>query len=260
MRIGVLGTGDVGRRLGSKLVSLGHEVKMGSRTAGNAKAAEWTKGNGSRASAGTFADAAKFAEVVFNCTAGSVSLEALKQAGAKNLGGKVLVDVANPLDFSKGMPPTLTVCNTDSLGEQIQRAFPDAKVVKALNTMGNEVMVNPGLVPGEHDTFVCGNDPQAKAKVVEISPGVRVEEPNRPRRHNDHLDIVGHYHLVEAEPGVGRRYQAYDMLRSTPPFPPKNFTRIWKEIFDFCSGRTVPPPAARKKAAQRRAATVVSVG
>jgi len=168
VRVGVLGTGDVGRRLASKLVALGHEVKMGSRTAKNAKAVEWTKANGPKASAGTFADAAKFGDVVFNCTAGSVSLEALKLAGGKNLSGKVLVDVANPLDFSKGMPPTLTVCNTDSLGEQIQRAFPDAKVVKALNTMGNELMVNPGLVPGEHDTFVCGNDAQAKAKVVEI--------------------------------------------------------------------------------------------
>jgi predicted dinucleotide-binding enzyme len=168
MRVGVLGTGTVGGRLGSKLVALGHDVKMGSRTARNAKAVEWAKANGPRATVGTFADAAKFGEVVFNCTAGSVSLEALKQAGEKNLGGKVLVDVANPLDFSKGMPPTLTVCNTDSLGEQIQRAFPDAKVVKALNTMGNELMVDPGLVPGEHDTFVCGNDPQAKAEVVEI--------------------------------------------------------------------------------------------
>jgi len=168
VRVGVLGTGDVGRRLASKLVALGHEVKMGSRTAKNAKAVEWTKASGPKASAGTFADAAKFGEVVFNCTAGSVSLEALKLAGGKNPSGKVLVDVANPLDFSKGMPPTLTVCNTDSLGEQIQRAFPDAKVVKALNTMGNELMVNPGLVPGEHDTFVCGNDAQAKAKVVEI--------------------------------------------------------------------------------------------
>jgi 8-hydroxy-5-deazaflavin:NADPH oxidoreductase len=168
MRIGVLGTGDVGGRLGSKLVSLDHEVKMGSRTAQNAKAAEWTKANGPRASAGTFADAATFGEVVFNCTAGSASLEALKLAGAKNLAGKVLVDVANALDFSKGMPPTLTVCNTDSLAEQIQRAFPEARVVKALNTMANDIMVNPGLVPGEHDVFLCGNDPQAKAKVVEI--------------------------------------------------------------------------------------------
>ncbi len=168
MRVGVLGTGAVGGRLASKLVALGHEVKMGSRTAQKAKALEWAKGNGPKASVGTFADAAKFGEVVFNCTAGAVSLEALKLAGAKNLAGKVLVDVANPLDFSKGMPPTLTVCNTDSLCEQIQRAFPEAKVVKALNTMGNELMVEPGLIPGEHDTFVCGNDPQAKAKVVEI--------------------------------------------------------------------------------------------
>ena len=168
MRIGILGTGDVGGRLGTKLVSLGNDVRMGSRTAPNPKAAGWAKANGRKASAGTFMDAAEFGEVVFNCTAGAVSLEALKLAGAKNLIGKVLVDVANPLDFSKGMPPTLTVCNTDSLGEQIQRAFPEARVVKALNTMGNEVMVNPGLVPGEHDTFVCGNDPQAKAKVVEI--------------------------------------------------------------------------------------------
>lgn len=168
MRIAVLGTGDVGNRLATKLVSLGNEVMMGSRTAKNPKATAWAKAMGARASAGTFEDAARFGEIVFNCTAGAASLEALKLAGKKNLAAKVLVDVANPLDFSKGMPPTLTVCNTDSLGEQIQRAFPDAKVVKALNTMGNELMVNPGLVPGEHDTFVCGNDQQAKAKVVEI--------------------------------------------------------------------------------------------
>jgi len=177
VRIGILGTGDVGSRLGTKLVSLGNEVRMGSRKAPNPKAAKWAKANGPKASAGTFADAAKFGEVVFNCTAGSVSLEALKQAGASNFAGKVLVDVANPLDFSKGMPPTLTVCNTDSLGEQIQRAFPDAKVVKALNTMGNEVMVDPGLVPGEHDTFVCGNDAQAKAKVVEVLHAFGWENP-----------------------------------------------------------------------------------
>ena len=168
MRIAVLGTGDVGNRLATKLVSLGNEVMMGSRTAKNPKAAAWAKAMGAKGSTGTFEDAARFGEVVFNCTAGAVSLEALKLAGKKNLAAKVLVDVANPLDFSKGMPPTLTVCNTDSLGEQIQRAFPDAKVVKALNTMGNELMVNPGLVPGEHDTFVCGNDGQAKAEVVEI--------------------------------------------------------------------------------------------
>ncbi len=168
MRIGILGTGDVGSILASKLVTLGNEVKMGSRTANNPKAAAWAKASGPRASAGTFEDAAKFGEVVFNCTAGSVSLEALNLAGAANLRGKVVVDVSNPLDFSKGMPPTLTVCNTDSVGEQIQRAFPDAKVVKTLNTVSHVIMVNPGLVPGEHDIFVAGNDAQGKAKVVEI--------------------------------------------------------------------------------------------
>lgn len=105
---------------------------------------------------------------MFNCTAGSVSLEALKMAGTENLKGKILVDVSNPLDFSKGMPPTLTVCNTDSLGEQIQRAFPDVRVVKALNTMRHDLMTNPGLVLGEHDAFICGNDAAAKAEVRRI--------------------------------------------------------------------------------------------
>jgi len=158
----------VGATLGSKLVQIGHEVKMGSRSANNEKAVEWAKNNGAHASYGTFADAAAFGEVVFNCTAGTVSLAALTLAGAGNIKGKVLVDVANPLDFSKGMPPTLSVCNSDSLGEQIQRAFPNVKVVKALNTMNCSVMVEPSLVPGEHDAFVCGNDPQAKAQAVEI--------------------------------------------------------------------------------------------
>lgn len=168
MKIGILGTGMVGATLGSKLVSIGHEVKMGSRSPNNEKAVKWVNENGARASHGTFADAAAFGEVVFNCTAGTVSLAALASAGATNLKGKVLVDVANPLDFSKGMPPSLSVCNSDSLGEQIQRAFPNVRVVKALNTMNCTVMVEPSLVPGEHDAFVCGNDSEAKGKVIEI--------------------------------------------------------------------------------------------
>ncbi len=168
MKVGILGTGIVGATLGSKLLQLGHDVKMGSRSATNEKAADWAKNNGDRAFHGTFADAASFGDVVFNCTAGTVSLVALRSAGGSNLKGKVLVDVANPLDFSKGMPPTLSVCNSDSLGEQIQRAFPNVKVVKAFNTMNCKVMVEPSIVPGDHDAFVCGNDPQAKAKVVEI--------------------------------------------------------------------------------------------
>ena len=168
MRIAVLGTGVVGQTLGGKLVELGHEVMMGSRAPGNEKAVAWTQQAGESASEGTFADAAAFAEIVVNATAGAASLAALEQAGADDLRGKVLLDVANPLDFSQGMPPTLSVCNTDSLGEQIQRAFPDAKVVKGLNTVNAEVMVNPAVVPGSHTVFMCGDDDGAKAQVAQL--------------------------------------------------------------------------------------------
>ncbi len=168
MKIGVLGTGVVGNTIGTKLVQLGHQVKLGSRTANNPKAAEWVQQNGKSASQGTFADAAAFGEINFNCTNGVASLDALKQAGEENLRGKILIDIANPLDFSHGMPPTLSVCNTDSLGEQIQRTFPDAKVVKTLNTVTCNVMVNPALVKGDHDIFVSGNDAAAKAQVSTI--------------------------------------------------------------------------------------------
>jgi predicted dinucleotide-binding enzyme len=168
LKIAILGTGEVGSHLASFLVGLGHEVMVGSRTAENASATEWARSKGQRASHGTFADAAAFGEVVFNCTAGAISLEALRMAGAQNLKGKILIDVSNPLDFSKGMPPTLTICNTDSVGEQLQRAFPETKVVKALNTMRHEIMTNPALVPGSHDVFICGNDAAAKAEVTRI--------------------------------------------------------------------------------------------
>jgi 8-hydroxy-5-deazaflavin:NADPH oxidoreductase len=168
MKIGVLGTGVVGEAIGTKLIQLGHAVKMGSRTANNEKAAAWVKQNGAKAAQGTFADAAAFGEVLFNCTSGGASIAALNLAGAENLNGKVLIDIANPLDFSGGMPPSLLVCNTDSLGEQIQRAFPEAKVVKSLNTMNCNLMVNPGLLKEEHVVFVSGNDTGAKATVTTI--------------------------------------------------------------------------------------------
>ncbi len=166
--IAILGTGMVGDAIGSKLVSLGYKVKMGSRTANNEKAAAWVAKNGERASNGTFADAAAFGELIFNCTKGQVSLEALQLAGRENLQGKVLIDVSNPLDFSKGMPPSLTVCNTDSLGEMIQRQFTDVKVVKTLNTMNCQLMVNPGLLNDPGSVFLCGNDTDAKAEVIGI--------------------------------------------------------------------------------------------
>jgi predicted dinucleotide-binding enzyme len=168
MRIGILGTGVVGKTLGHKLAKLGHDVRMGSRTAGGEKARVWVKETGSKSSEGTFADAAAHGEMVFNCTSGMASLEALKAAGAQNLQGKVLVDVSNPLDFSKGMPPTFSVCNTDSIGEQIQRAFPTAKVVKSLNTVTVAVMVEPSLIPGVHTMFVSGNDHKAKGEVIDL--------------------------------------------------------------------------------------------
>lgn len=174
MKIAVLGTGMVGNSIATKLVELGHEVRMGARSAGNEKAKAWAQstGAGARASVGAFEDAAAFGALIFNCTSGLGSLEALQQAGAKNLNGKVLVDVANPLDFSKGMPPSLSVSNTDSLGEQLQRAFPDLKVVKALNTVTHELMVNPRrLEDGDHDIFICGNDKEAKGQVAEILRG-----------------------------------------------------------------------------------------
>ncbi|WP_333748645.1 NADPH-dependent F420 reductase [Streptomyces sp. IBSBF 2394] len=116
----------------------------------------------------TFADAAAHGDLVVNASPGAISLTVLEAAGATNLSGKVLWDIALPLDLSQGLPPTLTVANTDSLGEQIQRAYPDARVVKALTTVFAEVMVDPGGVPGEHNVFVAGEDSDAKATVTEL--------------------------------------------------------------------------------------------
>lgn len=165
MRVAVLGTGAVGRTIADKLLQLGHEVTMGSRSADGEGLGEWLAEAGEDAKGGSFADAAASAELIFNCTAGTASLAALGAAGAENLEGKTLVDVSNPLDFSNGMPPTLAVCNDDSIGEQIQAAFPEARVVKALNTVNSSVMVDPMRVRGDHSIFVCGEDAAAKAQV-----------------------------------------------------------------------------------------------
>jgi predicted dinucleotide-binding enzyme len=166
LKIAVLGTGEVGRRLGSRLAGLGHQVTLGSRTAGNAAAAEWARESGG--GHGTFADAAAQGELIVNATGGLVSLDALTAAGAANLRGKVVVDVSNPLDFSAGFPPRLAVPEEGSVAEQLQRAFPGARVVKTLNTMNNPVMVEPSLVPGHHNVFLCGEDEAAKAEVAEL--------------------------------------------------------------------------------------------
>ncbi|EST20790.1 NADPH-dependent F420 reductase [Streptomyces roseochromogenus] len=165
MRYAVLGTGEVGRTLGGRLVELGHEVTLGSRTKDNPVALEWATAAAERARAGTFAEAAAAAEVVVNAVSGRVALDALRAAGAENLDGKILVDVCNPLAFEDG-EPRLDPVESDSVGEQIQRAFPHTRVVKTLNTVNCQVMVDPGRVPGAHHLFVCGEDAGAKEQVT----------------------------------------------------------------------------------------------
>jgi len=161
MKIGIFGTGGVGQALGSRLQSLGHFVMLGAREATNEKAAAWVAKHGG--GAGTFADAAAHGELLINATMGSASLDVLTQAGDRFLAGKVLIDVTNPLDFSKGAPPSLSIVNTDSLGERIQRAFPELRVVKTLNTVNAAVMADPARIAGgDHSLFLSGNDPEAK--------------------------------------------------------------------------------------------------
>jgi predicted dinucleotide-binding enzyme len=168
VRFGVLGTGVVGQTLGTALVGLGHEVCLGSRTSPNERAQTWVDSSGDAASAGTFAQAAAFGEIVLNCTAGQHSLSVIDQAGAEALAGKVVVDVANALDFSDGFPPRLAVGPTDSLAEQIQRRLPRSHVVKALNTVTASVMVDPGSLAEHTDLFIAGDDDRAKTQVTDL--------------------------------------------------------------------------------------------
>ena len=182
MKIAIIGTGTVGRTLASKLVELNHDVTIGTRNVvdkltstakdnyGNPSFIEWHKAN-SKIKLGTFADSASFGEIVINATNGSNSVTALIQSGTKNLTAKVLIDVANPLDFSNGMPPSLLpgLNNTNSLGEEIQKTFPDTLVVKTLNTMWCGLMVNPKLIGnGDHINFISGNNQDAKIKVRKL--------------------------------------------------------------------------------------------
>jgi 8-hydroxy-5-deazaflavin:NADPH oxidoreductase len=165
MKIAVLGMGTVGETIGTKLVEKGHQVMIGSRSDNNPKAIKWAEGN-TNASYGTFSQAAIFSDdIIFNCIVGEATLAALETAGILNFKNKILIDLANPLDFSNGMPPTMFVCNDDSLGEQIQRKLPDTFVVKTLNTMNCTIMLNPSVVPGNHSVFVSGNSSKAKNKV-----------------------------------------------------------------------------------------------
>jgi hypothetical protein len=175
MDIGIIGSGRVAQTLATKLLELGHRVTISSRDTAKAKdMGDWgtipsaeafaaaQRELGRDAAAGSFADAAAAGEIVINATAGGHSLEALEAAGAANLAGKILVDVANPLDFSRGMPPTLLFCNTDSLAERIQAALPETRVVKSLNTVNAQIMIDPGQLTEPTAMFVSGNDQGAK--------------------------------------------------------------------------------------------------
>ncbi len=169
-KIGIFGTGSVGKTIGAKLIQLGYEVKMGSRTSNNEKAADWVKANGPKASAGTFEDAAQFGDIIFNCTKGEITLEVFKMVGSNHLKGKTVIDISNPLDFSNGMPPFLTpqYTNTNSLGEEIQKLVPEANIVKSLNIVNCEVMVSATKSGGDPTMFMSGNNADAKAEVNEL--------------------------------------------------------------------------------------------
>ncbi len=166
MKVGILGSGDVGKTLGAGFASLGHEAKIGSRDPGKLK--EWVEKTGPQASAGTFAEAAEVGEVVVVATLWSGTKHAIQLAGPENFAGKVVIDATNPLLFDQPGGPRLALGNTDSGGEQVQRWLPAARVVKAFNTVGHAHMVHPDFPGGPPDMFICGNDEEAKKTVTGI--------------------------------------------------------------------------------------------
>ncbi len=171
MKIGILGTGDVGRALGKAFLELGHEVKMGSRSAASEKALAWVREGGPRAATGSFAEAADFGEIVVLATLGVANEAVLRAAGPDKLRGKIVIDATNPLDFSGGAPPKLAVAGHDSAGERAQKLLPNAHVVKAFNTVGHAHMFRPSFPGGPPDMFICGNSAEAKRKVAGVLSG-----------------------------------------------------------------------------------------
>jgi 8-hydroxy-5-deazaflavin:NADPH oxidoreductase len=179
MKIAMIGGGSVGQTIAAKLIANGHDVRLGIRNPSKEELAkdrmmakplaEWIKETGGKVV--SFADAAKHGEIIFSATSGATSIDALKLAGAENLKGKILIDVSNPLDFSKGMPPALLphYDHYTSLGEETQKAFPDAHVVKAFNTVSAAAMVDASFVPGDHDLFIAGNSAEAKKTVEALA-------------------------------------------------------------------------------------------
>jgi len=167
MKVGILGTGDVGRALGNAFIALGHEVKMGSRDAHNEKAVAWASTSGINASSGTFADAVKFGDVIVLALLWAGAENAVKLAGVENFADKVVIDAINPLVFGTD-GPALAIGHTDSAGESVQRWLPSARVVKAFNIVGYAHMFKPDFPGGPPDMFICGNDAEAKQTVTEI--------------------------------------------------------------------------------------------
>lgn len=168
MKVGILGSGDVAKALGTGFVTLGHEVRLGSRTANNTKALDWAKGTHGKGSVGTFADAAAFGDMLVLATLGVATPEAIRLAGPSHFDGKVVIDATNPLAFSAQGSPSLTVGHTSSAGEVHQKALPKAHVVKAFNTVGNALFFRPSLPEGPPTMYICGNDAGAKKKVETI--------------------------------------------------------------------------------------------
>lgn len=165
VKVGILGSGDVGRVLASGFAGLGHEVKIGTRDAG--KLSGWAASAGPRASVGSFEETARFGDLIVLATLGVATEQVIRSVGPQHFDGKVVIDATNPLDFSAGAP-RLTVGHTDSLGERVQRALPGARVVKAFNTVGNAHMINPQFPGGPPDMFICGDDAGAKRLVTQI--------------------------------------------------------------------------------------------
>lgn len=178
MKVAVIGTGAVGQAMSKKILELGHEVFLGTRdpqqSLNRKETDQWgTKGIGAwienypQVQLMSFKEATKKgSDLIIFAMNGMAALDVLKNIGSEILGDKLMIDISNPLDFSQGFPPSLSVCNTESLGEQIQKAFPQLKVVKALNTLSHPLMANPGAIEGDHNLFICGNDAAAKEKVT----------------------------------------------------------------------------------------------
>lgn len=179
MKIGVLGTGMVGQALANRLVTLGHEVMMGARSTDNEKGLEWQAQHDQGAHVGDFSQTARFGEIIFIAVRGDVALSVAQLVGVENTAGKVIIDVTNPLDFSQGMPPSMipSLSNTTSNAEEIQKVLSNAQVVKTLNTMNCDVMVDPMRVPGAHDVFISSDHEEAKAVVRSLLQNFGWENP-----------------------------------------------------------------------------------